>query len=200
MGPTAIGDPPELDSLETCSDAQLLERSVEEPRCFEHVYERHRSTVMRYLAARVGVEAADDIVSDTFLSAFQVRHKFNSATGTDALPWLLGIATRRLGRHRDAERQWLRARAAETADGHDQSSEHGDRIDSQVDASRLAKPIAGVLALLSRRERDPLLLHVLAGLSYDEIAVALDLAPGTVRSRISRARTRLAQLLDGVER
>ena len=72
--------------------------------------------------------------------------------------------------------------------------------DSRADASLLKPALADALAQLSARERDPLLLHVLANLPYEDVAAALDIAPGTVRSRISRARTRLAGILDGAAR
>jgi RNA polymerase sigma-70 factor (ECF subfamily) len=67
----------------------------------------------------------------------------------------------------------------------------------RLDAARLGPPLAAALASLPARARDPFLLHVLADLSYDEIAIALAVPVGTVRSRIARARTRLSGILDG---
>jgi RNA polymerase sigma-70 factor (ECF subfamily) len=64
----------------------------------------------------------------------------------------------------------------------------------------MAAPLAAALGELSRREREPLLLHVLGGLSYEDVALALSIPIGTVRSRISRASARLAGRLDGVRR
>jgi len=50
---------------------------------------------------------------------------------------------------------------------------------------------------LARRDRDALLLHAWGELSYDEIAQALDVPVGTVRSRIHRARRQLTAHLGG---
>jgi len=70
----------------------------------------------------------------------------------------------------------------------DETSETVDRIDAHVARERIAR----ALSKLPRRERDPLLLHVLQGMKYDDIARALDVPVGTVRSRISRGRARIA--------
>lgn len=195
-------DPDAAPALQTVrddsSDAELLMQSLLKPERFDRIYSRHHSAVFRYVAARVGSAAAEDVVSETFLAAFSVRKRFNAARGDNALPWLLGIATRRLGRHRDRERRWIRDRAGavgETAREADEAL-----VTERVDAQRLVPRLAAALEQLSVRERDPLLLHVLAGLSYEEISAALRLPVGTVRSRISRARTRLAGMMDGAPR
>ena len=184
----------------TPPDAVLIGRSTTDPRAFAHLYQRHHDAVFVYLAARVGSAHADDLVAETFLAAFTARHRFRSDLGSGALPWLLGIATRRLGRHRDLERRWLRARTAPYAAGEPDETSRGDDIDARLDAARVAPDLANALAQLRRKDRDPLLLHVIGGLQYDEIAAALELPIGTVRSRISRARTRLAGILDGAAR
>jgi RNA polymerase sigma-70 factor (ECF subfamily) len=179
-------------------DAALLARSNVDPVTFELVYARHHDAVFGYLAARVGSANADDLVAETFLAAFASRDRFRPELGRDARPWLLGIATRRLGRHRDAERRWLRDGAAVTVDA---PASEGERdVDARLDAARVAPELATALAQLRPRERDPLLLHVICGLTYEEVGAALGLPLGTVQSRISRARTRLAGILDGVAR
>lgn len=179
-------------------DAELITRSATDPRAFESLYERHHDAVFSYLAARVGSANAEDLVAETFLAAYRSRRRFESSLGRDARPWLLGIATRRLGRHRDVERRWLRDRATII---HDSDIDHASPdIDGRLDAARVAPDLASALAALRSSERDPLLLHVICGLPYEEISAALDLPVGTVRSRISRARTRLAGILDGVPR
>lgn len=65
-----------------------------------------------------------------------------------------------------------------------------------VAAGRLHRELAAALAGLSRGERDVLLLVALGGLSYDEVAEALGISPGTTGSRLSRARTKLRTVLD----
>lgn len=175
-------------------DAAAIRRSLDDPAAFDAVFERHHDVVFRYVASRVGPITAEDVVGEVFLAAFASRSKFNASISTSALPWLLGIATRRISRHRDAERRWI----AQCQAGHvDRTAVEDHDVESRVDAERLAPRLDIALQSVPIRDREPLLLHVLAGLSYEEISTALDINPGTVRSRISRARARLAGILDG---
>jgi RNA polymerase sigma-70 factor (ECF subfamily) len=68
-------------------------------------------------------------------------------------------------------------------------------IEARLDAQRAAPMIAAALAQLSTDERDVLLLFAWADLRYEEIAVALQMPIGTVRSRLNRARGRLRELI-----
>lgn len=179
------------------ADAQAIEQSLRDPSAFDPVFQRHHDVVFRYVASRVGPAVAEDVVGEVFLAAFASRAKFRPEISTSALPWLLGIASRRISRHRDAERRWVAQ--CHAAQGQLVQAED-DGADSRVDAERLAPRIDIALQALPAREREPLLLHVLVGLSYEEVAAALDIKLGTVRSRISRGRSRLAGILDGVRR
>src|SRR5690348_11576564 len=64
----------------------------------------------RYLARRVGGEAADDLAAEVFLAAFSQRHRYDAAREC-ARPWLYGIATNLVGAHRRQEARYLRALA-----------------------------------------------------------------------------------------
>lgn len=179
-------------------DGTSIRRSLREPAVFDVIYERHHDPVFRYVASRLGFEHAEDVVGEVFLQAFASRSKFDASMCDTALPWLLGIATRRISRQRDAQRRWI-AQCAATVE-HDATPNDEDRVVGRADASRLAPALADAIAQLREQDREPLLLHVVGGLAYEEVAVALAIPVGTVRSRISRARTRLAGILDGVER
>ena len=191
------------DAAASETDAVWLVRSGFEPETFEHVVDRHHARVFRYVLSRLGPDAAEDVVSETFVTAFAARGRFDPKRADSALPWLLGIATRLIARQRDMQARWFArcAAAARTSSPDGATSDDAiDRIVDRADAATLAGPLAAALATLSRREREPLLLHVLGGLSYEEVAAALDVPVGTVRSRISRASGRLAGILDGVPR
>jgi RNA polymerase sigma-70 factor (ECF subfamily) len=69
-------------------------------------------------------------------------------------------------------------------------------VAEQVDAGRVIRGLAAVLADLPRRDRDALLLLAWGGLGYQEIAQALGVPVGTVRSRLHCARSRLRSALD----
>jgi RNA polymerase sigma factor (sigma-70 family) len=136
--------------------------------------------VHRYLHRRAGCDAADDLAAETFALAFERRATCRTET---ALPWLYGIATNLLRRRWRAERRQLRAYARS---GVDRWADHEEEMASRVDAA--GARLAGALAAMRSRERDALLLYALAGLSYEEVAVALDVPVGTVRTWLHRAR------------
>jgi RNA polymerase sigma-70 factor, ECF subfamily len=149
------------------------------------LFERHADELHRYLARRVGA-AADDLVGDTFVAA--LRGSFDAGRGP-ARAWLYGIATnlannhlRRRGREDAAT---SRLAPASAADSHE--SRVVDRVDAQVRAAQLRVAIAA----LALADRDVLLLSSWAGLTNQEIADALGVPAGTVRSRLHRVRRQL---------
>jgi DNA-directed RNA polymerase specialized sigma24 family protein len=89
----------------TLDDAAVIEASFAEPDRFASLFDRHAPYIHRYLARRIGGQAADDLVAETFLVAFRKRARYDLRCH-DARPWLYGIATNLVGQHR------RRARAA----------------------------------------------------------------------------------------
>src|SRR6204780_4787312 len=83
-------------------DATVIRLSRNEPERFTVLFRRHAPHIQRYVVRRLGTDAADDIVAETFLLAFRQRDRYDLAR-TDARPWLYGIATNLIGRHRRAE-------------------------------------------------------------------------------------------------
>ena len=173
-------------------DAAIIRLSLTEPERFELLFQRHAPSIQRYLVRRLGADAADDIVSETFLLAFRQRTSYDPARA-DARPWLYGIATNLIGRHRRAEIRLYRALARTGADP--VTEPFTDRVDDRVSAGRASRQLASALARLSAKLRDTMLLAAWSDLSYEEIAVALGVPVGTVRSRLSRARSRLRQTM-----
>jgi RNA polymerase sigma-70 factor (ECF subfamily) len=145
--------------------------------------------------SRVGPQAADDVVAESFVAAFQARGRFDHASGTDALPWLLGVATNVLARHRAAERRWVAQCAAEFLE-HEVPRSFEDDVDDRTDAALAKHSLARAMRRLPSREREPLLLHVFGELSYEDIASTLGVPAGTVASRINRGRARLSAWME----
>ncbi|MET8989471.1 RNA polymerase sigma factor [Nonomuraea wenchangensis] len=162
------------------------------PDIFEAVFEAHYEEIRRYIGRRFGPEVAEDLAAETFLIAFGQRERFDSAVG-GIRPWLYGIATNLIGRHRRAEVRRYRAMARTGPPPDDEG--HDQRIVDRLSASVTVGRLAGALARLSKGERDVVLLIAYGGLSYDEVAAALRIAPGTVASRLNRARTKLHEVL-----
>ena len=94
--------------LDAGDDAALIARSLHAPECFGVLFDRHAPAIGRYIARRLGPDAADDLVAETFLVAFRRRDHYDLTHG-DARPWLYGIATRLIGRHRRQEVRFFRA-------------------------------------------------------------------------------------------
>jgi RNA polymerase sigma factor (sigma-70 family) len=175
-----------------CDDAAVIRLSLHEPEHFTVLFRRHASQLQRYVVRRLGPDAADDVVAETFLLAFRQRNRYDQARG-DARCWLYGIATNLIGRHRRAEIRLYRALARTGADP--VMEPFTDRVDDRVSASTANRRLAAALARLPAELRDTLLLVAWGDLSYEQAATALGVPVGTVRSRLSRARSKLRQAL-----
>lgn len=172
------------------TDSEIIQRSLGQPRAFAELFDRHARVVGGYAARRLGPDAGEDILSETFLVAFARRKSFDT-TWDSALPWLYGIASRLIRKHRAREAKHYRS-SVESARREEHFSQ-GDlesaiaRLDAEISTRELAPRIAA----LSAKDRDTLLLYAWGDLTYEEIAVALGVPVGTVRSRMNRVRTRL---------
>src|SRR5215472_6715419 len=169
-------------------DARVIAESCRVPERFGAVFDRHATAIHGYIARRLGRDAADDLVAETFLVAFCQRARYNPDQPS-ARPWLYGIATRLISRHRRQEVRFFRAIARTGVDpSADPAAEPvADAGARRADAQMLHRRLAGALAALSTADRNALLL-VADGLSYQEAAQALGVPPGTLSSRLARAR------------
>ena len=175
-------------------DGAIIGRSRNEPEQFAVLFRRHATGISRYVTRRLGPELAEDIVAETFLTAFRERSRYDLAR-TDAMPWLYGIAANLIRRHHRDEVRWLRALARTSYDPIAQSA--ADLAEDRLAADAIGRAVAAGLATLSARHREVVLLVAWAELTYDQAAEALGVPPGTVRSRMNRARHQLrASLAD----
>src|SRR6202008_811984 len=92
------------------SDAEVIGRSLNEPEAFGLIYDRHAATLLRFLGRRVGAGGAEGLVGELFRIAFEQRKTFDLSR-TSALPWLYGIGSNLLLKHRRGEARRLRASA-----------------------------------------------------------------------------------------
>jgi RNA polymerase sigma factor (sigma-70 family) len=185
------GPPPSTARPE--DDAEVVAQSLEQPELFARLYDRYAPDIHRYAARRLGDGAADDLTADTFLIAFRIRSRYDR-TRPNARPWLYGIAGNLIGKQRRAE---VRALKALARTGHDPVSESWDATWVEDTDSRIAAqgPLAGALAALSAGDRHVLLLVAWAELTYQEVAEALGVPVGTVRSLLNRARRKVRTAL-----
>lgn len=156
------------------------------------LFDRHHLAIYRFLVRRIGPESAGDLASETFVIAFTRRGTFDLSLA-NARPWLFGIAINLLRNHTRSERRLLRAYAESGIDPIHQDDLSG--VDARLDAQARGPEIARALDSLRADDRDVLLLYTWADLTYDQIASALSIPIGTVRSRLARARRVLRELL-----
>ena len=172
-----------LTSLEL-PDATLIVASVEDPPAFAAVFDRHWTGIHRYCVSRAP-SVGEDLAAETFRVAFDRRAKYDDRYA-DARPWLYGIATNLASRRWRGERRRLRAYGRSGAERWVALDD--DDVVARVDGSALRARLARALTEMRPRERDALLLYALADLSYEEIALALEIPTGTVGTWLHRAR------------
>lgn len=172
------------------TDSEIIQRSLGQPRVFAELFDRHAGAVGRYAARRLGADAGEDVLSETFLVAFARRSAFDTSWES-SLPWLFGIASRLIRKHRAREAKHLRSSIA-SAHREDHVS-YGDlettiaRLDAELSTRELAPQIAS----LSQKDRETLLLYAWGDMTYEQVAQALGVPVGTIRSRMNRVRSKL---------
>lgn len=183
--------------MNAITDAELIERSLSHGADFALIFDRHASQVHGYMARRAGHQVADELLGEVFRAAFEQRHRYDM-NRAEALPWLYGISKNML--RRSSREGWRRTRALNRLGSRSVVGASDDPAELSNSIGRQPR-IAAALGRLSSGERDVVLLHTWEELGYEEIALALQIPVGTVRSRLHRARKRLrSDLWDLVDR
>jgi RNA polymerase sigma factor (sigma-70 family) len=177
---------------ESATDAAIIAASRDRPAEFAIIFDRHGATLHRYLARRLGPATADDVLAETFLVAFSKRATFDTARPS-ARPWLYGIAANLVADHRRKEARRLQLVMPTEPD----AGCHADLVAQRVSAQASQARLHDALDSLENRDREVVLLIAWEELSYAEVAEALNIPVGTVRSRLNRARTKLRAALGG---
>ena len=168
------------------SDEQAWVRAAQagSAEAFSRLVRLHQQALRAFLRRLSGNAAeADDLAQDSFVRAFELIGRFDAAR--PFRPWLFGIAWRR---YREHKRGWLRLIRRQERYGQMQETitepEPGLKLD-----------LESSLAALPAEQRAVLLLCLGQEFSHAEVAEALDLPLGTVKSHITRGRERLEQML-----
>ncbi|MFB9746165.1 RNA polymerase sigma factor [Leifsonia shinshuensis] len=176
------------------TDEWLLQRAIDgDGDAFADLFRRHRDRLFRHVLRLVAAPAdAEDIVGLAFAEAWRKRR---SVTFIDAslLPWLL-VTGANLARNSSRARRRhdaLLARLPQPAVVPDPAIEVVDRVHGSEVSARVRESFDR----LSERDRQILSLCVLEELSTADAAAILRVPAGTVKSRLSRARRRLADLI-----
>ncbi|WP_232344208.1 RNA polymerase sigma factor [Actinoplanes awajinensis] len=177
------------DPVSSDPDVTTLLGSRADPDLFAVLFDRYFAELRHYAASRLGGERGDDLAAETFLVAFRTRDRFRTdgPGGGNVRAWLYGIATNLIHRQRRDEQRRYRALARAGAVA-DRGTSGDDATVARVTAGALQPALARALAALPARDRDVLLLTAVAQLDYAEVSAALGVPPGTVGSRLTRAR------------
>jgi RNA polymerase sigma factor (sigma-70 family) len=159
---------------------------------FAVLHDEWADPVRAYLARRVGAQLAEELTAQTFTEAWAGLDRFDPSKGMFG-SWLFGIATNLVRRHARHEERTLRLASRLAHQAHVASAE--DQVLDRIVAHGSWPRVAEAMAAMSRADRDVLFLFVHGELTYEEIAEALGIAVGTVRSRLARARARLTARL-----
>jgi RNA polymerase sigma-70 factor, ECF subfamily len=165
---------------------------------FNALYRRHQGPLFRYALLRSGREdVAADTVQDVFLGLMTNTFKFDAARGS-LQPFLFGVARNLLLKRDEAARRFVSTTAKDDGDddAEDFVTDEGTLPEQHVLANEAAEQVRHALMQVAPHYRDVLILYEIHDLSYVEIAHICGIDLGTVRSRLSRARAKLTELLE----
>ncbi|UKA76160.1 RNA polymerase sigma factor [Arthrobacter sp. FW306-07-I] len=164
---------------------------------FGALFNRHADAVFRYCLSRCGSwHDAEELVSITFLEAWRQRNKLKPQKDS-LLPWLLGVATNaNLNRARASRRyaDFLTRLPHSDPRHREHEADHAESVTSRVDAEREVRELLDTTAGLHEGERDVVILCLMNGISQEDAAKTLGIRVGTVKSRLHRAKAKLAQM------
>ncbi len=163
----------------------------DDPQWIVEAFDDHYAAIFSFFVRRVGVAAAEDLSSEAFSIALARRQTFDAERGT-IVGWLYGIASNLISNHRRTEDRRLRALAKE------QQVSTAAFLQVPVDRIEIAEERRGLVDALRKLRpihRDVLLMSAWTDLSQDEIADALHIPVGTLKSRLSRARGEMRERL-----
>jgi RNA polymerase sigma factor (sigma-70 family) len=173
-----------------------IERLVREgdAAAFGLLFDRHAGYLHAYCARRAEDHDADDLLSVTFFEAWRHRDRALLVDGSFR-PWLVGIARNTARTASRSRRRYRAALARYEGLRHDTEDDLAELAIRTVDGPGTARNVAAAMSRLAPRDRDVAELCLLDGMTVSAAAVVLGVPAGTVKSRLSRARAKLARLL-----
>lgn len=171
-------------------EQDILRRAQQgDSEAFRQLVEAYQTQVYRLALRMCGADGADDVTQDAFVAAWRTLPNFRSDCRFST--WLYRLTT-------NAAIDYLRREKRHRAAGDIAELELPDDAPTMQELSERAETQSRVRRALSRlsdEHRQVLLLRYMQELDYGEIAAALEVSEGTVKSRINRAKARLRELL-----
>lgn len=174
--------------LKLDDDFSLIQRFIEgEETTFNTLVLRHKEKVRNIIYLTLGASnAVDDISQDVFITVYRNLNKFRFESQFST--WLYRITINKCKDH-------LRKNKIRSIFNSIKDDEEGPSYTPSVDKKDIAEIVKNAISKLPEKLKTPLLLKDIEGLSYQEIAEAVDCEIGTVKSRIFRARESLRDIL-----
>ena len=176
-------------------DCELWSRVLDgDGSAFAELFVRHRDRVFGHSLRLVRTShEAEDITAMVFLEAWRCRSSVRLVNDS-LIGWLLvtttNVARNRIRSNLRYERLIRKLPCAEVA------PDHGDFVAESVDQGRRSQLLHRAYRSLGRRDQEIIALCVLEDMSTAEVSQLLDIPVGTVKSRLSRAKQKLSQLLN----
>jgi RNA polymerase sigma-70 factor (ECF subfamily) len=175
------------------SDVELWDLAVDgDHEAFGGLFERHARGVYNHCFRRTASWAdAEELTSAVFVEAWRRRRDVR-LIDESARPWLLGVANNILRNHWRTLRRYRAALARLPSPG--PQPDPADDVAGRLADERQMSRVLALVERLPRRDQEVLTLCAWSELTYQEAATVLGVPVGTVRSRLARARARLAEL------
>lgn len=190
MVPAMVAEEPPGDELDP---GVLLRCQAGEPAALRAFVEHHQRAVFALVSRILGQHPeVEDLAQETFVRAIRALPGFDLDGAARLSTWLLTIATRLtidVCRRRARERSWLAAEPSSAA------TEPGATPENELQRAELRRAIAAALGSLPDDQRAAFVLAEFHGFGLEEIATALQVHKGTVKTRLFRARAKLSRVL-----
>jgi RNA polymerase sigma-70 factor, ECF subfamily len=178
-------------SPETDEAALIVAARQGSREAFGSLYERHRTTIARYVAARIrDASDAEDLTEAIFESAWRAMGRYREQ-GVPFLAWLYRLAHNRVVDHYRA----LRPTVTLIPEVHESIEDASAPLELNIDSADLLK----ALSALTDDQRDVIVLRFVQGMSGREVAQAMDKREDAVRALQFRALATLRRILAGEE-
>jgi RNA polymerase sigma factor (sigma-70 family) len=162
---------------------------------FGVIYDRHRDRVFRHaLRLIISIPDAEDVTAMVFLEAWRRRDAVRMVNGS-VVAWLLVTTNNVVRNHARSQRRYRAF--LDRLPPPDAVEDPAEHVAEEDERQARARSLAAAFARLSGRDRDVLTLCVLEELSTAQAGTVLGVPEGTVKSRLSRAKRRLAQSFTG---
>jgi RNA polymerase sigma-70 factor, ECF subfamily len=184
--------------VEGQAEVELWRRAVGgDAQAFGDLFDLHARAIYNFCFRRTANWAeAEDAMSEVFLVAWRRRAQVTfTSEGERVLPWLLGVAVNVLRNRQRSRRRAMLALAR--MDPRPTEPDFTDDVDGRLSDEQEMRDVLVVFERLAPQEQDVLALCLWGELGYEDASVALGIPIGTVRSRLSRARSHLRELVDG---